>query len=56
MSDEARNDGQTRHLEPENLPDAIPGGTGPLDYSIPWVVKLRVVGTPDVIQIEVRAI
>lgn len=54
MSDEARNDGQTRHLEPENLPDAIPGGTGPLDYSIPWVVKLRVVGTPDVIQIEVR--
>lgn len=55
MSDESINsDGQTRHLVPENLPDAIPGGTGPLDYSMPWVIKMRVVGTPDVIQIEVR--
>lgn len=53
MSDEPIKDGRTRHLEPENLPDAIPGGTGPLDYLIPWVIKLRVVGTTDVIQVEV---
>jgi len=43
----------TRHLNPDNMPPAVRRGTGPLDYLVPWVVELRVVGTTSVIQIEV---
>ena len=53
MSDDVNRDGKTRHLQPENLPEAIPNGTGPLEYMMPWVIKLRVVGTTEVIQVEV---
>jgi len=53
MSDDANRDGKTRHLQPENLPEAIPSGTGPLEFLMPWVIKLRVVGTTEVIQVEV---
>ncbi len=29
-------------------------GTGPLDYLVPWVIELRLVGTPSVLQVQVR--
>lgn len=29
-------------------------GTGPLDYAIPWVMELRIVGTASVLQVQVR--
>lgn len=54
MKDQSRDpQNTTRHLSPENVPPVAPRGTGPLDYLIPWVIELRVLGTADVIQIEV---
>ncbi len=43
----------TRHLKPENVSPVAPRGTGPLDYMIPWVIKLRIVGTANILQTEV---
>ncbi|MDX1993819.1 MAG: response regulator [bacterium] len=43
----------TRHLIQESVPKAVQRGTGPLDYMMPWVIELRVVGTASVIQSEV---
>jgi CheY-like chemotaxis protein len=45
----------TRHLKPEKT-SAQPArpGTGPLDYAMPWIIELRVVGTPSVLQVQVR--
>lgn len=53
MTDDPRRT-QTRRLEPDDLPDtpAI-RGTGPLDYAMPWVIELRIVGTPSVLQVQV---
>ncbi len=54
MSEKSQNRrNTTRHLSPENVPPVAPRGTGPLDYMIPWVIELRILGTADVIQIEV---
>lgn len=43
----------TRFLHQDNVPQAVQRGTGPLDYFVPWVIELRIIGTPSVIQIEV---
>lgn len=54
MSDQFHDPGKTtRHLSPENVPPVAPRGTGPLDYLLPWVIELRVIGTADVVQVEV---
>lgn len=47
------NKNTTRHLSPENVPPVAPRGTGPLDYMLPWVIELRVLGTAEVLQVEV---
>jgi CheY-like chemotaxis protein len=45
----------TRHLNIENDESAVPQhGTGPLDYLVPWVIELRIIGTTQVIQIQVK--
>lgn len=46
---------QTRHLAEDKpaLP-AAPKATGPLDQTLPWVIEMRVVGTPHTIQTRVR--
>ncbi|MDX2077582.1 MAG: response regulator [bacterium] len=54
MTDTKPQHSVTRHLNPDvvsNLPPRI--GTGPLDYAIPWVIELRIVGTPTVLQVKV---
>lgn len=54
MSDNKPKQAVTRHLNSDvmsNLPPRI--GTGPLDYAIPWVIELRIVGTPTVLQVKV---
>jgi CheY-like chemotaxis protein len=43
----------TRYLNMEDAPAVAPRGTGPLDYLLPWVIKLRVVGTASILQVEV---
>lgn len=48
------NEFTTRKLVPEDVPPVAPRGTGPLDYLIPWVIKLRVVGTASIMQTQVR--
>ena len=53
MADLAQSQLTTRHLTPENVPPVAPRGTGPLDYLLPWVIKLRVVGTASIIETEV---
>lgn len=53
MADLAQSHLTTRHLAPENVPAVAPRGTGPLDYLLPWVIKLRVVGTASIIETEV---
>lgn len=50
-----RNDPEfhTKHLNIEESTPAIPHrGTGPLDYFMPWVIELRIIGTPSVLQIK----
>lgn len=49
----ANNKRQTRFLGQDDVPRAVPRGTGPLDYLVPWVIELRIVGTASVIQVEV---
>lgn len=44
---------ETVRVEPENLPEAIHRGTGPLDYLMPWIIKFRIAGTTEIIQVEV---
>ncbi|MCC6614502.1 MAG: response regulator [Anaerolineae bacterium] len=46
----------TRHLAEIklNTGPVSPGTTGPLDYSLPWVIEMRVIGTPSTIQTHVR--
>lgn len=44
---------ETVRVASENLPEAIRRGTGPLEFMMPWVIKLRVIGTADLIQVEV---
>ncbi|NOK86031.1 MAG: hypothetical protein GFH27_549395n53 [Chloroflexi bacterium AL-W] len=45
----------TNRLVPDDLPLApAHRGTGPLDYAMPWVIELRVVGTPSVLQVQVH--
>jgi CheY-like chemotaxis protein len=42
-------------IMPESVPAGPPSqGTGPLDYAMPWIMELRVVGTPSVLQVEVK--
>lgn len=53
MVDSAQSQLTTRHLSLENVPPVAPRGTGPLDYLLPWVIKLRVVGTASIIETEV---
>ncbi|MFW5709319.1 MAG: response regulator [Chloroflexota bacterium] len=46
---------QTRYLGDDAVPYHPPqAGTGPLDFAMPWVIELRVVGTPSVLQVQVR--
>lgn len=52
MEDETR---RTRHLNIDRVTPAKPRrGTGPLDYMVPWVVELRIVGTTSVIQMKLK--
>lgn len=52
---EPSRDFQTRHLNTNKAPYSPPTrGTGPLDFAMPWVIELRVVGTPSVLQVQVR--
>jgi len=46
----------TRHLaEIElNKRPIMSSATGPLDFSMPWVIEMRIVGTPSMIQVQVR--
>lgn len=45
----------TRHLHIEHMPPPQPKhGTGPLDYLVPWVVELRVVGTASVLHFRLK--
>jgi CheY-like chemotaxis protein len=45
----------TNRLVPDDLPLApVHRGTGPLDYAMPWVIELRVVGTASVLQVQIR--
>jgi CheY-like chemotaxis protein len=48
-----KNKRNTRFLNQNDSPKAVPRGTGPLDYFVPWVIELRIVGTASVIQIEI---
>lgn len=55
MSDLSSRKYKTRHLNPENMPYQEPRrGTGPLEYAMPWVIELRVVGTPSVLEVQVN--
>ncbi|GAB4519710.1 MAG: hypothetical protein OHK0046_29010 [Anaerolineae bacterium] len=48
-----REDLTTRHLDLDNAAPPVPRrGTGPLDFFVPWVIELRVIGTPEVIQVQ----
>ncbi len=55
MSNEQRKIKHTRRFDLESV-DYVPpvSGTGPLDYAIPWVMELRIVGTASVLQVQVR--
>lgn len=54
MSDTKPQQAVTRHLNPDVVSNLSPRmGTGPLDYAIPWVIELRIVGTPTVLQVKV---
>ncbi|MFN8528738.1 MAG: response regulator [Anaerolineae bacterium] len=52
--------GQTRNFEfppplpPEALPDPTNRPTEPFAKSLPWVIEFRIVGTSDILQIQVR--
>lgn len=55
MSDDQHKNKHTRRLDLESVSYVPPvSGTGPLDYAIPWVMELRIVGTASVLQIQVR--
>lgn len=56
MSDRQDMSKATRRLDPEGVEAYFPSGerTEPLDYVPPWVVELRVVGTPTVFQVRIR--
>jgi len=57
MSDQPPRKGVTRHLSMEDMPSEPPRiSTRPLDYIMPWVIELRVVGTPAVIPVRVREV
>ncbi|MCA9905499.1 MAG: response regulator, partial [Anaerolineae bacterium] len=45
----------TRHLADQKPPSKpiLASTTGPLDFSLPWVIEMRVVGTPSMIQVQV---
>ena len=43
---------ETVRVDAENLPEAIQRGTGPLDFLMPWIIKFRVIGTTNFVQIE----
>ncbi|MCL4246628.1 MAG: response regulator [Anaerolineae bacterium] len=45
----------TRHLAESKLPTGpvSAGNSGPLDLSLPWVIEMRIVGTPSLIQVQV---
>ncbi|MDX2136591.1 MAG: response regulator [Chloroflexota bacterium] len=48
---------QTRHLQPVASGNTAPlnlGNTGPLDVELPWVIEMRVVGTPTTLQAKVQ--
>jgi CheY-like chemotaxis protein len=47
----------TRHLVmPPLIPTAnVAHSTGPLDFSLPWVLEFRVVGTPHVMQTQIKS-
>jgi CheY-like chemotaxis protein len=54
MADTKPQNSVTRHLNPDVVSNLPPRqGTGPLDYAIPWVIELRIVGTPTVLQVKV---
>jgi len=54
MADTKPQNSVTRHLNPDVVSNLSPRlGTGPLDYAIPWVIELRIVGTPTVLQVKV---
>ena len=47
-------DNETRRIKIEDAGFASPQpGTGPLDFLIPWVIELRIMGTPQVLQIKI---
>ena len=47
-------DNETRRINIEDAGFASPQpGTGPLDFLIPWVIELRIMGTPQVLQIKI---
>ncbi len=53
--DNRRDDIATRHLNIDHSSPPIPRrGTGPLDYFVPWVIELRIIGTPDVLQVQLN--
>jgi CheY-like chemotaxis protein len=47
---------KTRHLEgaPISTAPLVASTTGPLDMGLPWVIEMRVVGTPSTIQAQVK--
>jgi CheY-like chemotaxis protein len=47
-------DNETRRIQIDDVEFAKPRhGTGPLDFLIPWVIELRIMGTPQVLQIKI---
>lgn len=54
-NDQLPSDFQTRHLSDNRAPYTPPRkGTGPLDFAMPWVIEMRIVGTPSVLQVQVK--
>lgn len=55
MAEHRKNITATRLLERDDTQARRPRrGTGPLDYLVPWVIELRLIGTPSVLQVQVR--
>lgn len=55
MAEERKDNGHTRYLQPQESAQPQPKRqTSPLDYVVPWVIELRVVGTAETLQVQVR--
>lgn len=53
MAEEHKDNGHTRYLQPQEAQPLARRQTTPLDYIVPWVIELRIVGTAETLQVQV---